>query len=172
VGGNGGPCEPVSPDVIDQKDKVNANQANTAALQKDENEKAKNQPGDGDPKAGKDQGQKEKEHQDSPTQSGGGRGGGRGKGERRRTSKPDKPTKGVRPIRDGSGKIIGYWVPTPDGKGARKTLDWGTANGISPADFKKVALGAAAVATVGLVIHTIIATAPEWGPWALAALAF
>jgi hypothetical protein len=40
VGGNGGPCEPVSPDVIDQKDKLNANQANTAALQRDQNQKA------------------------------------------------------------------------------------------------------------------------------------
>jgi hypothetical protein len=32
MGGNGGPCEPVSPDVIDQKDKVNASQAKAKAM--------------------------------------------------------------------------------------------------------------------------------------------
>jgi RHS repeat-associated protein len=31
IGGNGGPCEPISPDVIDQKDKVNASQAKANA---------------------------------------------------------------------------------------------------------------------------------------------
>ena len=122
-----------------------------------------------------DQKQDGQKQQDSGTQASAGKGGkgGRGKGERRWTSKPDKATKGAKPIRDSTGKIVGYLIPSPDGKGVRKTLDWGAANGLNPADFsKKVALGAAAVATVGVVIHAIIATAPEWGPWVAAALAF
>ena len=38
-------------------------------------------------------------------------------------------------------------------------------------NLKKVAVGVGAVGVVG-VIHTIIATAPEWGPWVLGGLAF
>ena len=109
-----------------------------------------------------------------PAESGGGKGGqggGKDKGERRWTSKPDKPIKGAKPIRDKTGKITGWLIPSPDGKGVKKTLEWGKANGLNPADFKKVAVGVGVVGVAGL-IHTIIATAPEWGPWLAGALAF
>jgi RHS repeat-associated protein len=57
-----------------------------------------------------------------------------GKGERGQTSKPDKPTKGARPVRDKDGKITGWTIPSPDGKRTPKTLDWGRANGLDPTD--------------------------------------
>lgn len=74
-------------------------------------------------------------------------------------------------MKDKDGNVIGYTVPSPDGKRIPKGLDWGKANGLNPADFKKVAVGVGLVGVAGL-IHTIIATAPEWGPWVAGALAF
>lgn len=69
-----------------------------------------------------------------------------GKGERSWTAKPDKPTKGVKPIRDKNGKIVGWQVPSPDGKGTRKPLEWGAANGLNPNDPKWALMGAAGAA--------------------------
>lgn len=57
------------------------------------------------------------------------------KGERNWESKNPDPKKGVKPIRDGNGKVIGWKVKTPDGKGAVKGLEWGRQNGINPEDF-------------------------------------
>lgn len=57
-----------------------------------------------------------------------------GKGERGQTSKPDKPAKGARPVRDNDGKITGWTIPSQDGKRTPKTLDCGRANGLDPAD--------------------------------------
>jgi hypothetical protein len=97
--------------------------------------------------------------------------GGQGKGERRQTSKPDNPTKGAKPVRDKDGKIVAWQMPSPDGKGVRKTLAWGTANGLNPKDFdtaKKVGV----VGAIGAAGAYIISTAPEWGPYAAGALAF
>jgi hypothetical protein len=72
-----------------------------------------------------------------------------GKGERGQTSKPDKPTKGVKPVRGAGGKIVGWLIPSQDGKGTRKPLEWGRANGLNENDPKwamvaGVAAGAAA----------------------------
>jgi hypothetical protein len=88
---------------------------------------------------------------------------GQGKGERGQTSKPDNPAKGAKPIRDKDGKITGWRLPTPDGKGKDKSLDWGRVNGLDPAKFQTAAkvglIGGAAAAGA-----YIISTAPEWGP--------
>jgi hypothetical protein len=94
-----------------------------------------------------------------------------GKGERGQTSKPDNPTKGAKPVRDKDGKIVGWQIPSPDGKGVRKPLGWGTANGLNPKDFdtaKKMGI----IGAVGAAGAYVIATFPEWGPVAGAALAF
>ena len=40
------------------------------------------------------------------------------------------------------------------------------------ANLKKVAAGVGVLGTAGLIIHTLIVTAPEWGPWAAGALLF
>jgi hypothetical protein len=113
---------------------------------------------------------KDKDTTPTPADAGtGGKGGGKNKGERNQTAKPDNATKGVKPIRDKEGKITGWLVPSQDGKGKQKTLDWGKANGLDPNNFKKVAVGVGIVGAAGLT-HTIIATAPEWAPWL--ALAF
>ena len=80
-----------------------------------------------------------------------------GKGERNYTAKPDKPLKGVRPVVQG-GKVVGWTVPSPDGKRIPKSLDWGKANGLNANDPKWLAIGmlagagatAAADALVGL----------------------
>jgi hypothetical protein len=93
-----------------------------------------------------------------------------GKGERGQTSKPDQPVKGAQPVRDKNGKIVGWSIPSPDGKRTPKSLDWGKANGLDPNKFQTAAkvgvIGAAAAAGA-----YIISTAPEWGP-VLGALAF
>jgi RHS repeat-associated protein len=78
-----------------------------------------------------------------------------GKGEQGQTSKPDKPTKGVQPVKDQNGKVIGYSIPSQDGKRTPKTLEWGRANGLNPKDFetaKKVGFwaGVAAAGTAAL----------------------
>jgi RHS repeat-associated protein len=94
-----------------------------------------------------------------------------GKGEKGRTSKPDKPVKGVQPVRDKNGKIVGWSIPSPDGKRTPKSLEWGRANGLDPNNFKT----AANVGTVGLLgaaAAYIISTAPEWGPVVAGAAAF
>lgn len=78
--------------------------------------------------------------------------GGQGKGERGQTSKPDNPAKGAKPVRDKDGKITGWLLPTPDGKGKEKGLDWGRANGLDPAKFQN----AANVVTVGVIIYWVV----------------
>ena len=107
-----------------------------------------------------------------PSQAGGGKGGGQQpKGERRRTGKPEgtpNPIKGARPIRDNNRKIVGWRVPTPDGKGVVKSLEWGKDHGLDPANFRT----AASFAAIGGIIAYIFSTAPEWGPWVAAGLAF
>jgi RHS repeat-associated protein len=75
--------------------------------------------------------------------------GNQGKGERGTTSKPEKPLKGVKPIRDGNGKIVGWTVPTADGKGKDKSLDWGTQNGLKPEDFNRNVQGPSASKVAG-----------------------
>jgi hypothetical protein len=48
---------------------------------------------------------------------------------------PD-PTKGVKPIRDSNGNIIGWNVRNPQtGKSTPKSLEWGRQNGLDPNDF-------------------------------------
>ena len=56
-----------------------------------------------------------------------------GKGERNRTGTTDE-TKGAKPIMD-NGKVTGWRLPTPDGKGRDKTLEWGRVRGLNPKDF-------------------------------------
>src|SRR5438093_341195 len=85
------------------------------------------------------------------------------RGTRGQTSKPEKPTKGVKPIRDKDGKITGWIVPTPDGKGKAKTLEWGKANGLDPANFKMDANTGLLGGAMGLGAY-IWSTAPEWAP--------
>ena len=75
-----------------------------------------------------------------------------GKGERGQTSKPDNPAKGARPVRDKDGKIVGWSIPSPDGKRIPKTIDWGRANGLDPAKFQT----AATAATVGVIIYWVV----------------
>ena len=93
-----------------------------------------------------------------------------GKGERGQTSKPDNPTKGAKPIRDKDGKITGWRLPTPDGKGVKKGLDWGRANGLDPAKFQTAAR-VGVIGAIGAGIGYAIATAPEWAPYVAAAAA-
>jgi hypothetical protein len=89
-----------------------------------------------------------------------------GKGERGQTSKPDNPTKGAQPIRDKDGKITGWRLPTPDGKGVKKGLDWGRVNGLDPAKFQTAAkIGV--IGAIGAAGAYAISTAPEWGPFLL-----
>ncbi len=57
------------------------------------------------------------------------------KGERNWTGKAENPTKGVKPIRDKDGKVIGWSVPSQDGKRKEKTLEWGKQEGLNPDDF-------------------------------------
>jgi RHS repeat-associated protein len=59
------------------------------------------------------------------------------RGERNQQGKNPNPTKGVRPVRDKSGKIIGWTVPdNQTGNRIPKTLDWGKQNGLNPDDPK------------------------------------
>jgi len=120
------------------------------------------------PKSDSNKDDKNKDNNPPPANAGnGGKGGGKGKGERKQTAKPDNPTKGVQPKRDKDGKIIGWTLPSSTGKRTEKPLDWGKANGLDPLDpkwAKMAAIGVSTVGTVGL-IHTVIATAPEWVPW-------
>jgi RHS repeat-associated protein len=94
--------------------------------------------------------------------------GGQGKGERGQTSKPDNPTKGAKPIRDKDGKITGWKLPTPDGKGKDKSLDWGRANGLDPSTFQTAAK-VGVIGAVGAAGAYAISTFPEWG-WGLLAV--
>jgi hypothetical protein len=73
--------------------------------------------------------------------------GGGGKGERGQTAKPDKPLKGVKPIRGAGGKIVGWLIPSQDGKGTKKPLEWGRAHGLNENDAKWAMVGAAAAGT-------------------------
>ncbi len=98
---------------------------------------------------------KDKDQAPSDAGSGGKGGGGQGKGERGQTSKPDNPPKGAKPIRDKAGNIIGWLVPSQDGKGTKKTLDWGKANGLDPANFRK----AATAATYLVVTYWVVSEA-------------
>jgi RHS repeat-associated protein len=99
------------------------------------------------------------QQKDPPTQRVGGggnpRGGGGGKGERNWEGKPPKGYKGARPIRDGGGKIVGWSIPSPDGKRIKKSLDWGKVNGLDPATFQQAAKGAAIVGTGVLLWHIL-----------------
>jgi RHS repeat-associated protein len=61
-------------------------------------------------------------------------------GERGQTSTPDKPTKGAKPIK-ANGKIVGWLIPSQDGKGKPKTLEWGRANGLNENDPKWAMVG-------------------------------
>ena len=61
------------------------------------------------------------------------------------------PTKGVQPVRDNNGRVIGWTIPgkgTEKGKRIRKDLDWGKANGLDPTDPKWVAVGIGAVSVL------------------------
>jgi RHS repeat-associated protein len=88
-----------------------------------------------------------------------------GKGERNRTSKPtDKPIKGAKPVKDKNGKIIGWQIPSDDGKGKNKSLEWGKQNGLDADDPKwakmgAVAAGAGAAATIWAVLEDAAAGA-------------
>jgi RHS repeat-associated protein len=62
--------------------------------------------------------------------------GNQGQGERGTTSSPENPTKKAKPKRDAAGNITGWTVPTPDGKGKDKSLEWGLQNGLDPNDPK------------------------------------
>src|SRR5260370_4149175 len=85
---------------------------------------------------------------------------GQGKGEKGQTSKPDKPTKGVQPVRDKDGKIVGWSIPSPDGKRTPKTLDWGRANGLDPNKFQTAAK-VGIIGGLGAATAYAISTAPE-----------
>ena len=97
-----------------------------------------------------------------------GSGKGRGKGERRWTSKPSKAAKGAQPVRDKNGKIVGWSIPSPDGKRTPKTLAWGLANGLDPKNFQT----ATEVGILSLIGGYLIYTAPEWAPYVFGSLAF
>ena len=89
---------------------------------------------------------------------------GQGKGERGQTSKPDNPTKGAQPVRDKNGKIVGWSIPSPDGKRTPKGLDWGRANGLDPSKFQTAAkIGV--IGAIGAAGAYAISTAPEWAPF-------
>jgi len=98
----------------------------------------------------------------------GGSGKGRGKGERRWTAKPSKAAKGAQPVRDKNGKIVGWSIPSPDGKRTPKTLAWGLANGLDPKNFQT----ATEVGILGVIGGYVIYTAPEWAPYIFGSLAF
>ena len=72
-----------------------------------------------------------------------------GKGERNRTGTTDE-TKGAKPIKDKDGKITGWRLPTPDGKGKDKSFEWGTSRGLKPEDFQK-ATKVGVIGTVGAI---------------------
>lgn len=95
------------------------------------------------------------------------RGQGKGEGERGQTSKPDgtpSPTKGVQPVRDKNGKIVGWSMPSPSGKRTPKGLDWGRANGLDPNTFQTAAkIGV--IGAIGAAGAYAISTAPEWAPF-------
>ena len=58
------------------------------------------------------------------------------KGERGWQGNNPKPTKGVQPIRDSNGKIVGWSVRDPQtGKRTGKSLEWGRQNGLDPNNF-------------------------------------
>ena len=66
-----------------------------------------------------------------------------GTGERGQTSKPNNPTKGVRPVVK-NGKVVGWTIPdNQTGKRIPKSLDWGRSNGLNNLDPKWVAMGTA-----------------------------
>jgi len=58
------------------------------------------------------------------------------KGERNWQGNNPNPTKGAKPKRDANGNPIGWILPTPDGKGKEKSLEWGRQNGLDPKDFQ------------------------------------
>jgi len=78
--------------------------------------------------------------------------GNQGQGERKTTSKPEKPLKGVKPIRDANGNVVGWTVPTADGKGKDKSLEWGKQNGLDPSNFTKRTHGPGAGVVIGGVL--------------------
>jgi hypothetical protein len=64
---------------------------------------------------------------------------------------------------DKDGKIVGWSIPSPDGKRIPKTLEWGRLNGLDPAKFQtaaEVGMIAGAIAAGAYIISTF----PEWGP--------
>ncbi len=86
-----------------------------------------------------------------------------GKGERNRTGTTDE-TQNAKPIRDKDGKTTGWRLPTPDGKGKVKTLEWGTSRGLDPNKFQTAAkIGV--IGAIGAAGAYAISTAPEWAPF-------
>jgi len=86
-----------------------------------------------------------------------------GKGERNRTSKPtDNAPKGAKPVKDKNGKIIGWEIPSADGKGTKKSLEWGKQNGLDPTDQKWAKMGAAAAGAgaTAAILSTVEEAAP------------
>jgi len=58
------------------------------------------------------------------------------KGERGWQGNNPDPKKGVKPIRDPNGNIIGWNVRNPQtGKSTPKSLEWGRQNGLDPSNF-------------------------------------
>jgi hypothetical protein len=58
------------------------------------------------------------------------------KGERGWQGTNPNPAKGVQPIRDSNGKIVGWSVRDPQtGKRTGKSLEWGRQNGLDPNNF-------------------------------------
>lgn len=79
-------------------------------------------------------------------------------------SQSDNPTKGAQPVRDKNGKIVGWSIPSPDGKRTPKGLDWGRANGLDPNKFQTAAkIGV--IGAIGAAGAYAISTAPEWAPF-------
>ena len=56
---------------------------------------------------------------------------------------------------------MGWQVPTPDGKGKDKSLDWGNQNGLNPDDFKNKSVEGPSTGTVvgGIAIIGAVACA-------------
>lgn len=79
------------------------------------------------------------------------------KGERGMTGSANAskdPTKKARPLRDKSGKLIGWQLKDPvTGKQINKGLDWGKSHGL---DAAKYAIGAAGAAAVGYTMTQIL----------------
>jgi hypothetical protein len=92
-------------------------------------------------------------------------------GEEGQTSKPDKPIKGAQPVRDKDGKIVGWSIPSADGKRTPKSLEWGRGNNLDPNKFQTAAK-VGVIGAIGAGIGYAIATAPEWAPYVVAAAAF